>query len=228
MKTRFAIAAAVLASWLQLAVAAPEEYRVRALSTQPGQPAGLHVHNAAGTATAGKLRLKSFLNHEYDLLETKGGPVVFSAEADPASAKAEESIFARADLPGKPGSYILVFAPGTKEAPGTKAVIVDSAAKAFPPGSVMVLNLSSVPVTIELEKKPFEFEPGEIEIIKNMPVGAGQSAGMKASCMRSGKKEAIASGIWPHPGGKRTLQVILENPSSGRIEIKGIRDVAKP
>ena len=92
----------------------------------------------------------------------------------------------------------------------------------------MVLNLGPVPVTIELEKKPFVFEPGEIEVIKDMPVGAGQSAGMKASCERGGKKEMIASGLWPHPGGKRTLQVILENPANGRLEIKGIRDVAKP
>ena len=47
------------------------ECRVRCLVAQAGSlPTELHVHDAAGKASAGTLRVKTFLNHEFDLLET--------------------------------------------------------------------------------------------------------------------------------------------------------------
>ena len=230
MKIRLAmVMVAALAALVLPSFAAPEEYRVRAVSfLQGNQSPEIHVHDPAGTATAGRVRVKSFLNHEYDLLDTKGGAVVLTGKADPASAKIPEEVIAQLELPGKPGAYILLLLPGEKGSPRAKAVVVDSSAKAFPPGSVMVMNQASAPVTIELEKKPFEFKAGETRIIKDLPVGENNSAGMKASWERGGKREAIASGIWTDPGEKRSLKIVLQNPGSGRAELKGLRDVAKP
>jgi hypothetical protein len=229
MKISFAIAIlAAVASFASPAAAAPEEYRVRGLSLQFNAPPEIHIHSADGKTSAGVLHPKSFLNHEYDLLETKGGPVVFTAKADPASAKVDEDVIGQCDLPTKPGSYILVFLPDEAKATKSKVVLVDSSAKAFPPGSFKVLNLSSVAVKIELEGKPFDFKPGETELIKDPPVGENQTAGMKASFERDGKWHTISSGIWPHPGEKRVLQVITESGATKRLELKGVRDVAKP
>ena len=229
MKTSFAIAIlAAVVSFASPAAAAPEEYRVRGLSLQFNVPPEIHIHSADGKASAGVIHPKSFLNHEYDLLETKGGAVVLTAKADPASAKVEEDVIGQCELPAKPGSYILLFLPDEAKASKAKIVVVDSSAKAFPPGSFKVLNLSSVAVKIELEGKPFDFKPGETVVIKDPPVGANQTAGMKATFERDGKLQTISSGIWPHPGDKRALQVITESGANKRLELKGVRDVAKP
>ena len=229
MKIRFALAiAAVAVSWILPAAGAPEPYRVRVLTLQPAAEEKLHIHSADGKATAGVVSPKNFLNHEYETLETKGGAVVLSKKAEPSSAKVEEDVVGTFELPGKPGSYILFLMPDPEKESKSKVVVVDSSAKSFPPGSFKVVNLSSVPVKIELEGKPFDFPVGETKLIEKAPMGERQSAAMKASYERDGKKQTITTGAWPDPGKKRVLQVILESGSNKRVEIRGFRDVAAP
>lgn len=203
--------------------------RVRCLVAEVGSlPDELHVHDAAGSATAGKLRVKSFLNHEFDILAPKGGPVVITTKAEPASVKTPEDVVAQCELPAKAPSLILFLSQEAPDKPQCKVTVIDASAKAFPSGSFKVVNLSTLPVTIELETKKYEFKPGANEIIKDPPMGADSSASMKAFCERDGKQEQIGSGIWPSPGEKRVLQIIMENPDTKRVEIVGVRDVAKP
>ena len=81
---------------------------------------------------------------------------------------------------------------------------------------------------IELEKKEFEFKPGEIRAIEDPPVGANQASGMKGYSQQDGEWQAFVSAIWPHPGGKRVLQLVTANPATGQLEMRGVRDIAKP
>lgn len=239
MKTLLSAAlAAVLLPCLAIAPAAAQskkdappkgECRVRCLIGKAGSlPDELHVHDAAGTATAGVLRLKTFLNHEFDVLAPKGGPVVITTKAEPASVKSAEDVVAECELPVKAASLILFLTQEVADKPHCKATLIDASAKAFPSGSFKVVNLSSVPVTVELEDKKYEFKAGATEVIKDPPVGERGSSAMKAFCERDGKREQISSGMWAAPGEKRVLQIIQENPETKQIEIIGIRDVAKP
>lgn len=229
MKIRFAIAiVAALVSWALPAAGAPEEYRVRALSLMQTPPAEVHLHDAGGKGSAGVVHPKTFLNHEYELLKTTGGPMVLTSKADPGSVKVEEDVIGQCELPAKPGSYILLMLPDDASQAKSKVVVVDSSAKAFPPGSFKVMNLTTAPVKIELEGKPFEFAAGESKLIEKAPVGENQTAGMRASYERDGKWTTISSGVWPAPGDKRVLQVLIESGPNKRIELRGIRDVAKP
>jgi hypothetical protein len=222
----FAAAAAVL-SLLAPATAAPE-YQIRGLSMNPGLPlTELHAHNAEGTARAGVIQLKSFLNHEADTLEVKGPKLVFTAKADPASALDPAEVIGRCELPAKPGTVILLFLPEVADKPACKVLVVDDSKTAFPPGSILVVNSSTLPVKIELEKQPFEFKAGAMKLITDMPVGESNTAGMKGYCERDGKWQVFSSGIWPHPGEKRVLQVLTDN-ASGLVDIRGVRDVATP
>lgn len=229
MKIRFAIAImAAVISWALPAAGAPEEYRVRALSLMQTAPAELHLHDAGGKGSAGVVHPKVFLNHEYELLKTKGGPVVLTTKADPGSVKVEEDVVGECELPAKPGSYILLLLPDDASPSKAKVMMVDSSAKAFPKGSFKVMNLTTAPVKIELEGKPFEIKAGETQLIEKAPMGENQTAGMKASYERDGKWTMISSGIWPAPGDKRVLQVLIESGANKRVELRGIRDVAKP
>ncbi|QJE97303.1 hypothetical protein [Luteolibacter luteus] len=229
MKIRFVIAIAAAAiSWALPAAGAPEEYRVRALSLLPTPPAEVHLHDAGGKGTAGVVHPKSFLNHEYELLKTKGGAVVLTTKADPGSVKVDGDVVGECELPAKAGSYILLMLPEDGSETKSKVVVVDSSAKAFPPGSFKVINTTTVPVKIELEGKPFEFAAGETKLIEKAPMGENQTAGMKASFERDGKWTTISSGVWPAPGDKRVLQILIESGANKRIELRGIRDVAKP
>jgi hypothetical protein len=191
-------------------------------------PDQIHVHDPAGTTTAGVLRVKTFLNHEFDLLAPKGGPVVITTKAEPASVKTAEDVVAECELPAKAASLILFLSQEAPDKPHCKATVIDASAKAFPPGSFKVVNLSTLPVTVELEDKKYEFKPGAMVVVKDAPVGERGASAMKAFCERDGKQEQIGSGIWASPGEKRVLQIIQENPETKRVEIVGIRDVAKP
>ncbi|MCW1914419.1 hypothetical protein OJ996_12595 [Luteolibacter sp. GHJ8] len=232
MKTLLSVPllAAAIFSCAQMSWAAEGECRVRAIVSQAGSlPAEVYVHDAAGSATAGKVAVKTFLNHQFDLLAPKkGGAMVLTTKAEPASVKSEEDVVGECELPVKAASLILFVVP---ESPGkvkSKVTVIDASAKAFPEGSFKVVNLSSVPVRIELEDEKFEFKPAETKIIAKPPVGDAGSAKMKAFCERNGTWEQLSSGIWPSPGDKRVLQVISENAVTKQIEFVGIRDVVKP
>jgi hypothetical protein len=227
------IAAALIAAALPVITVLPaagqQECRVRALSLQAGAtPAELHAHVEAGTSTAGVVTIKTFLNHEHDTLKLRGSKLVFTAKPSPASARDAAVRVGSCEIPAAAKSVILLFIPETAGQPACRIVVVDDAAKAFPPGSIKVVNLSASPVKIQLEDQSFEFKQGEIRAIPDPPVGPNQASAMKGFFQRDGKWQDFASGAWPHPGDKRVLQILTDNPATKQVEIRGIRDVAKP
>ena len=224
---RLRLATTVLATVLSsFAATAADDCQIRALALHPGTvPEELHVQSAANSAPAGRIHPKTFLNHESDPVKRLAGKLAFTTKAGATDASDR---IGTCELPANAKSVILVFIPEIQGKPACKVIVVDDSPKAFPPGSIHVLNLSSMPVRIELEKSKFEFKPGEIRPIPNPPAGANGTAAMSAMCQRSGVWEKFSSGAWPHPGPKRVLQILTEAPDTKQIEIRGFRDVAAP
>jgi len=215
--------------------AAPAEtagLRVRGLSFQlDSPPTDVFAHDAAGDGKVPgvKLDVKSYLNHEFSGLPIKGDSLVFTKTADPAGIKDSANIVAKAKLPAGFRSGIFMFLPGSGKAgdPAFRVLVIEDTKKAFPPGSLKILNLSPLPVSITLEKEVFNFKSGETKVIEDPPVGPSQSSGMVAKAFKDGEWRKIGSGVWPHPGSKRVLQVLFENPKSQQVELRGIRDIAR-
>lgn len=227
--TLLAIVAVVL-PWLVSPVSAQQELKVRAISFQPGFPVEIHAHLPDGSATAGMVEVKSFLNHESNILKFKGSRLVFTARSRPVSATDVTQVLGQVEIPSDSKSCILLFLPESVE-PGdfhSRILVIDDSAKAFPPGSFKIANFGVLPLKIDLEKESFEFSPGEVRIIAKPIFGDNQSASMKAYLKRNDQWSLISSGSWPDPGTRRVLEIATENPVTKQMELRGIRDVVVP
>lgn len=224
------LASVTLFPVLCMSAVAQQEIRIRALSFQPGFPADVHAHLPSGAMTVGEVQVKSFLNHEANLLKFNGGTLVFTIKSDPVSATDVNEHLGKVEVPANLKSAILLFLPESRE-PGSfrsRVIAIGDSAADFPPGSFKVANVSSLPIKIELEKVVYQFAPGEIKVIATPHFGDNQAAAMRAFFKQGEQWQLITSGSWPNPGTKRVLQVFSEDFASKRIELKGIRDVAVP
>ena len=231
MKTLSLLAITVISLPFILSSAwADEEIKVRAISFQPDFPGELHAHDPSGSATAGLIEVKSFLNHEANPLKIKGRSLVFTRKSNPASATDVNALVAKVELPADSKSFILLFLPESAEAVEhrSQVMVIDDSAKAFPPGSFKVANFTTLPVKILLESETFEYPPGETKIIAKPPFGENQSASMEAYFKRDDQWKIISTGSWPNPGTRRVLQIFSENLATKQIELKGVRDVVVP
>lgn len=216
------------------APATPEEQpglKIRGLSFMvDNPPAEIFAHDAAATKPAPgvKFDLKTYLNHEFSTVPAQGNTIVFTKSADPASMKDPASVLARAKMPEHFKKGIFVFLPGTGK-PGEMAfqvMVIDDAVRSFPRGSLKVINLSGAQVKIILEKQEYPFKPGETKLIENQPVGDRGASGMTAFYFKDNQWQRFGAGVWPHPGEKRVLEIIFENPKTNQMEVQGIRDIA--
>lgn len=187
-----------------------------------------HDPSAGGKLPAVKLDVKTYLNHEFSTLPFKGDSFVFTKSADPADLASPAKVLAKAKLPDNFKNGIFIFLPGSGKAgdPPYRVLVIDDANRVFPPGSFKVMNLSPRAVRIELEKQVYNFRSGETKVIEDPPVAANNSSGMRGFAFNKGGWERFAATVWPHPGEKRSIQLIFENPQSKQVEIYGIRDVA--
>lgn len=190
----------------------------------------LFAHQATGSPeTPGvPVTVKSYLNHEAESLALSGDEVIFTSAPDRASITLPDKLFARFKVPAQLRSAILMFLPGDGKPGSPKCLVlpIEDTTRAFPRGSLKVLNLSHFPLRIELESKPFDFKSGESRLIEDPPVGNSNSSAMRAFTFQEEQWQRIAAGSWPHPGQKRVLQVAFDNPVSRQVEMRGIRDIA--
>ena len=193
-------------------------------------PTDVYAHDPAtgGKVPGVKIDMKSYLNHEYNLQPTLAENLVFTKSQAPSSINDAASLIAKTKVPSGIKSGIFMFLPGSGKAGDTpfRVLVIDDSRRAFPPGSFKVMNLSPHGVRIQLENTNFDFASGETKLIENPPVGANNSSAMKAFSSTNGQVQRIGAGVWPHPGTKRSLQLLFLNPASGQVEIRGIRDVA--
>ncbi len=188
---------------------------------------GAHAFDpAAGDAPGVPAPIKGFLNHETVTLTVAGPEVLFSTAGKSEDAAKPESMIAKAKLPGSGKRFILIFLPGP--AGNAPVLVIDDTVRGFPLGSYRVFNLSRKPVRLTLERKPYEYAPGKGGIIEDPPVQANQHSAMYAFTQSDGKWQRVGSGLWPHPGTRRSIQIFFDNPQSGRTELRGFRDIAPP
>ena len=194
----------------------PELYAHSVSVPEDGQPEGVFV------------RTRTYLNHEVEVLPMHGDRLVFTTAADRASIEDPERVIGRVTVPSGVRSAILVFLPGARD-PGSspcRVLPVEDTTRAFPRGSLKVINLSPLLLRLLLEKKQFDIPPGATRTIGDPPVGEHNASAMRAFTFKDDKWQRLGAGLWPHPGPKRVLQIAHLNPGSGQIEIRGIRDIA--
>lgn len=191
-------------------------------------PVFVHQSVGAKDAVGVPVNVKSYLNHEAESLIMLGDEITFTTSPDRESMAAADKLIGKYKVPAQTRSAILMFLPGDGKPDKPKCSIlgIDDSTRAFPRGSVKVINLSHFPLRILLEEKPFEFKSGESKLIENPPVGEANAAGMVAFAFKDNQWQRFSAGLWTHPGQKRVIQVVYEDPVSGQSKITGIRDIA--
>lgn len=202
---------------------------LRLLAFHPGLSAPevfLHDPSAAEETAAVKAEIKSYLNHEAFPLVLTGSKLVITTSPDRASITRDADRVGEATLPDGARSAILLFLPAAPDAKSKAQILpIEDSKKAFPAGSFRVSNLSPRPVRIMLEKENFDFKPGQTLLIEDPPVRENQHSGMKAFAFTDNEWRRIGSGLWPHPGTSRTLQILFHNPASGQVQMRAFDDV---
>lgn len=232
----FATSALVIAA-LTVPLIAQEGESVRSLKARclsfqiDGSIPELYAHTAiaAENPTDGvPVEVRNYLNHQIDSIPLYGSRVIFTTDPDPASVKDSKKVLAKVKVADDLRSAILMFVPGTGEDgdPPYRVLPVEDSPREFPRGSLKVMNLSPTPIRLMLEKQRYDLKPSATRVIEDPPVGDRNSSAMQAFIFRDEKWQRIGSGLWPHPGKKRVLQIAFFNPSSRNIEIRGIRDIA--
>lgn len=182
---------------------------------------------AAPPATLGVAApIKGYLNHEEVDLKLFGNEIRFSKSAKSEDLKAAGNEFAKVSIPKTGNHFILIFLP---VGDGKYRIFpFDDSVRGFPRGSYLVFNLSRSGVRLTLEKKSFDFKPGQSSLIEDPPVQANNHSAMYAFAQVDGKLQKIGSGLWPHPGTKRSIQIFFDNPESRQTELRGFRDISPP
>lgn len=229
--TPLAVFAFIMALLLPLAGREQSTTRteIRLLAFQPDlatDEAYAHDPAAPAETIAVKTPIKSYLNHEFATLMLTGNRIVFTTKPDGASLTRAGEVLGEATLPEGVRSAILLFLPAPDGGKTRCRILpIDDSKRAFPAGSFRISNLSPQPVRIVLEEKTYDFKPGEIQLIIDPPVRAGKQSGMKAFAFHDQIWQRIGSGIWPAPGANRVVQVLFENPASGKVQLRAFDDV---
>ena len=212
------------------AVAAePIPVNLRLLAFQPTQASDevfLHDPAAASAGPGLRLPLRSYLNHESVPAVLKNRKLVLTTKPDPASIEDPGQRLAEATLPKGLDSAVLLCLPDAEGAKNPfRLLVIDDSEKSFPAGSFRITNLSPSKVRLELEKRPWVIEPGATELIVDPPVRHGDLCGMKAYALQNRNWHRIASGIWPHPGRERVIQLLYYHPGARKIQLRAFDDV---
>lgn len=201
---------------------------IRALSFRIEEP--LDVAYAHGVKVPGvKLEVKSYLNDIAGSLPLEGSTdLVLTNSPDPASVKDPAAVLAKVKFAPTLKSGVFMFLPGTgKEGdPKYRVLVLEDSVDEFPAGSLKLMNLSPLPIRMRLETKDFDVKSGQILVIKDPPMGDNQHAAMTVSSFKGDKWQPFGNTALPAPGRARVFQVFYENPASGKVEMRGIRDVA--
>lgn len=181
---------------------------------------------AGDKAVAVNTPLRSYLNHQFTTLMLSGRKVVFTKQPDRASLGRPDAVLGEWQVPDGLRSAILLFLP---EKNGDKhpchILTIDDSKRAFPAGTFRVSNLSPQPVRIELEHQTYQFKPGDTDFITDPPVRDGNLSGMKAFAFQNNVWQRIGSGIWPHPGPNRVLQILYFDDNAGHVRLRAYDDV---
>jgi hypothetical protein len=187
------------------------------------------VHDPTPDASteAVMVSVKGYLNQEFTKVMLKSRKLVVTTKADRGSLAREGERIAEVTLPDGVKSALLLFLPGKQGEKGLCQVMaINDSKQAFPGGSYHVTNLSPVPVRLLFEGKPHDLKPGQVSIIDDIPARNGMQFGMSASILKDGAWKVVSTSIWPHPGIRRSVLVMFQNPANGEIQLRGFDDSA--
>lgn len=170
--------------------------------------------------------IKGYLNHEGVTVRISGNELVFLKSVNVQDLKNPESQLAKVTLPKTGSQFMLIFLPDANQK--LRVLPLDDSIKEFPLGSYRVISLSRFPVKLTLEEKAYEFKPGQSSLITDPPVQENNHSAMYAFSQVDGKWQRIGSGLWPHPGKKRGVEIFFDNPVSKQTELRGFRDISPP
>lgn len=224
-----AIAALACAAVLPAAAQTPTSLNVRALAftvQQRVDEAFAHDPAAQDGTPATPAPVKTYLNHESAPLILTGRKVVFTKSAERASLKDTAQVIGEATVPTGTRSAIFLFLPDEAgEAGKSRILVIPDEKKDFPVGSFRISNFSPSPVQIKLEKKDFNFQPGQTQVIENPPMNDTNHAGMEAFAFIENKPRRIAASLWPSPGAARNLAILYQHPVTKQIQLRSFDDV---
>jgi hypothetical protein len=176
-----------------------------------------------------KIEVKKYLNDIFSPLPVDGGnELILTNSSDPASVKDPAAILAKVKFQPTLKSAVFMFLPGTGKDgdPKYRVLVLEDSVDEFPAGSLKLMNLSPIPIRMRLETQDFDVKSGEIRVIKNPPVGDNEHAAMSVFSFKDNKWQMFGNTAMVAPGRARVFQVFYENPASGKVEMRGIRDVA--
>lgn len=221
--------ACMLSNFLTAQQAPTLDLEIRTLAFTPDlqqKSAFAHDPAAADSAVATATPIKSYLNHEFAAISLTSRKLIFTTKADRASLNNMADILGEFTIPEGIKSAILVFLPAKQGSKHRYQIMaIHDSKQAFPSGSIHITNLSPHPIRMILEKKNFEFKPGQTQVIQDPPVRDGDMTGMRTFVFREQAWTPVATGLWPHPGQARGLKILFQNPSSGSIQLRAFDDV---
>lgn len=201
--------------------------RLRLLAFQPRyamEQVFVHDPMAAAEVSGQALPMRSYLNHEATMISLASRKLILTKSAE-ASSRREQRL-AELELPEKITSAVLIALPNAEGAATPyRLLVVPDTIEDFPAGTFHVINLSRLTVRLELEKKPWVIAPARTVQIKDPPVRHGNQCGMKAYVKEQQNWRRVASGLWPHPGRERVIQLLYENPATHQVQIIAFDDV---
>lgn len=185
-----------------------------------------HDPLAEDAASPVETPIKGYLNHEFSVLEVKSRDVIFSKGKDRAAMNTKGELIAKAKLPEKTSSALLVFLPANPDSKSLSQVMaIDDSKRAFPGGSLHITNLSRFPIKLMLEKKQFDFKPGGTTVIEKPPLRAGNMTGMRAFAFMDKKWVPLSTGLWPYSEKSRSVKIFYQDPVTGKVQLRSFDDV---
>ena len=187
-----------------------------------------YAHDAAAddAAVAVPAPIKTYLNHEFVKVPSTARKLIFTTRPERESMKRDGELIGEVTLPQGTRSAILLFLPA---AAGDKAKcrvsVVKDSGREFPAGSFHVTNMSPMQVRLMLERKNFDFKPGQVIVIEDPPARETRQIGMRTFVVRDKRLDPVSTGLWSHPGSSRRLMLFFLDPRTGKVQLRAFDDV---
>jgi hypothetical protein len=188
-------------------------------------PRQYHVHDATGTTKLGTILLRfQGLDPHTETIDAAEGSLVITTDSDPGSVRNPEQVIGTWSLPSDASSLILAIIPRGPDLIGSQLLGFDDSAKAFPFGSIKMVNLSPNPFRFEIDDKQSEIAPGATEsVTPTAPKAPGGLTEVWGYSWRGRDWARVYGASWLIAPNRREIQIIYPG-SRPYPQLVGITD----